>query len=124
VDGVILFMDDATNKAKRAAVQVKSGHVKSGDIRDLRGVLERDEAALALFITLENPTKEMLAEAAQAGVYHSPGWNRDYPRLQILTVADLLNGAEPKMPPASVTFKQAARSGAPDAAQGALFGGE
>ena len=75
-------------------MQVKSGHVKSGDIRDLRGVLERDEAALGLFITLEKPTKEMQAEAAAAGLYHSPGWNRDYPRLQILTIADLLNGAE------------------------------
>ena len=112
MDGVILFMNDHTGKAKRAAVQVKSGHVMAGYIRDLRGVLDGDEAALALFITLENPTKEMQAEAAAAGVYHSPGWNRDYPRLQILTVADPLNGAEPKMPPATVTFKQAAKLGA------------
>ncbi len=124
IDGVILFMDDSTGKAKRAAVQVKSGHVKAGDIRDLRGVLARDEVALGLFITLENPSKEMLAEAAAAGVYHSPGWNRDYPRLQILTVADLLNGAEPKMPPTAVTFKQAQKSGPADAGQGFLPLGE
>jgi site-specific DNA-methyltransferase (adenine-specific) len=121
IDGVILFVDDNTNKAKRAVVQVKSGHVKSPDIRDLRGVLDREGAALGLFITLENPTKDMLAEAAAAGVYHSPGWNRDYPRLQILTIADLLNGVEPKMPPASVTFRQAQRSAPADAGQDALF---
>ena len=64
----------------------------------------------------------MLAEAAAAGFYHSPGWNQDYPRLQILTIADLLGGAEPKMPPASVTFKQAQKSGPADAGQDSLFG--
>jgi site-specific DNA-methyltransferase (adenine-specific) len=88
-------------------VQVKSGKVKSGDIRDLRGVLDREGAAMGVFITLETPTKEMLAEAVSAGFYHSPGWERDYPRLQILTIAELLQGAEVKMPPATITFKQA-----------------
>ncbi len=107
MDGVITFIDDATRKAKRVLVQVKSGKVKSGDIRDLRGVLDREGAAMGVFITLETPTKEMLAEAVSAGFYHSPGWERDYPRLQILTIAELLQGAEVKMPPATITFKQA-----------------
>lgn len=39
------------------------------------------------------------------GLYHLPGWDRDYPRLQILTVVDLLSGAEVKMLPAAITFK-------------------
>jgi len=107
VDGVITFIDDATRKAKRVLVQVKSGKVKSGDIRDLRGVLDREGAVMSVFITLESPTKEMLAEAVSVGFYHSPGWERDYPRLQILTIEDLLHGAEVKMPPATITFKQA-----------------
>lgn len=107
VDGVITFMDDAARKAKRVLVQVKSGKVKSGDIRDLRGVLDREGAAIGVFITLDAPTKEMLAEAVSAGFYHSPGWERDYPRLQILTIEELLQGAEVKMPPATITFKQA-----------------
>ncbi|HOU12660.1 MAG TPA: DNA methyltransferase [Anaerolineae bacterium] len=107
IDGVINFIDDATGKAKQVLVQVKSGKVKSGDIRDLRGVLDRESAALGVFITLEPPSKDMLAEAVSAGYYHSPAWNRDYPRLQILTIEELLKGADVKMPPASVTFKQA-----------------
>lgn len=49
------------------------------------------------------------SEAASTGLYHSPTWNRDYPKLQMLSVADLLNGAEVKMPPAATTFKQAAK---------------
>lgn len=107
IDGVILFTDDKTGKPKRALVQVKSGHVKSGDVRDLRGTVEREAAALGIFITLEPPTSEMQTEAAAAGIYHSPGWNRDYPRLQIVAIADLLHGAEVKMPPTASTFKQA-----------------
>jgi len=107
IDGVITFIDEANGKPKRALVQVKSGKVKSGDIRDLRGTLEREQAAIGIFITLENPSRDMLSEAVGTGFYHSPGWDRDYPKLQILTIADLLNGAEVKMPPTAMTFKQA-----------------
>ncbi len=109
IDGVITFIDDNSGKAKRALVQVKSGKVKSGDVRDLRGVIEREGAALGVFITLENATREMQTEAAAAGIYHSAGWNRDYPKLQILTIADLLNGAAVNMPSTAMTFKQAER---------------
>jgi hypothetical protein len=49
------------------------------------------------------------AEAASAGLYESKGWGRTYPRLQILTIEQLLNGAEIQMPPAYCTFKQAGR---------------
>ena len=59
MDGVITFVDEANGAVKRALVQVKSGKVKSGDLRDLRGVVERERAALGVFITLEPPTAEM-----------------------------------------------------------------
>src|SRR6266436_4218128 len=84
IDGVIAFIDDNTGKAKRVLVQVKSGHVKSGDIRDLKGTVQREQAAIGVFITLEEPTRDMVTEAASASFYHSPGWNRDYPKIQIL----------------------------------------
>jgi site-specific DNA-methyltransferase (adenine-specific) len=109
VDGVIPFIDDASGQPKRAIVQVKSGHVKSGDIRDLVGTVERENAALGVFITLEEPSRDMITEAVSAGYYTSPGFNRDYPRIQILTIADLLSGAGVEMPPPFGTFKQAGR---------------
>src|SRR5216684_2366989 len=109
IDGVIAFIDDTTGKAKRVLVQVKSGHVNSSHIRDLVGTLKREDAAIGLFITLETPTRDMLIEAASAGFYHSPGWNKDYPRIQILTIEELLHNAEVKMPPQFGTFKQAQR---------------
>ena len=106
IDGVITFIDELEGKPKHLLVQVKGGKVKSGDIRDLRGTIEREKAAMGVFITLENPSKEMISEAVTAGFYHSPGWNRDYPKLQILTIAGLLDGNELKMPSATITFKQ------------------
>ena len=109
VDGVITFIDDHTGKPKRIIVQVKSGKVKSGDIRDLVGTVEREKAAMGVFITLEPPTREMEKEAVSAGFYRSPGWGRDYPRIQIRTIEDLLGGKGIEMPQSSVTFKQAGR---------------
>jgi site-specific DNA-methyltransferase (adenine-specific) len=107
IDGVITFIDDPRSKPKRALVQVKSGHVKSGDIRDLVGTVKREGAALGIFISLETPTQDMKKEALSAGYYHSPGWNKNYPCIQILTIPELLRGAEVQMPPQYGTFRQA-----------------
>ena len=110
IDGVITFLDDNTGKPKQIMVQVKSGHVKSGDIRDLIGVLDREKAAIGVFVTLEPPTADMTTEAIKAGKYHSPGWNQDYRRVQILTIEELLQGKQVQMPPTAQTFKQAQKA--------------
>lgn len=110
IDGVITFIDDHTGKPKRILVQVKSGKVSSRDIRDLVGTLDREKAAIGVFITLENPTRDMKTEAVKAAFYKAPfPINKDFPRLQILTIEELLSGAEVKMPPSASTFKQAER---------------
>ena len=109
VDGVITFIDDAKAKPKRVIVQIKSGTVHSSHMRDLCGALTREKAAIGLLITLEEPTSAMQKEAVTAGFYHSPGWQRDYPKIQILTIQQLLSGAKAEMPPAWGTFKQAQR---------------
>jgi len=107
IDGIITFIDDAKSQPKRLIVQVKSGKVKSGDIRDLVGTIEREKAPIGVFITLEQPTGDMKKEAATAGVYHSPLWNKDYPKIQILTIENLLTGKTVQMPPTSRTYKKA-----------------
>jgi site-specific DNA-methyltransferase (adenine-specific) len=117
IDGVIAFIDDNTGKAKRVLVQVKSGHINSSHIRDLKGTLQREQAAIGVYITLEPPSRDMTTEAVSAGFYHSPGWNKDYPRIQIFTIEELLRGTEVKMPPQFGTFKQAQRVQQSDADQ-------
>ena len=112
IDGIISFLDDHSGKAKRVMVQVKSGNVKSGDIRDLRGTVEREKAQIGVFITLEPATRDMQREAVSAGHYESP-LGRAYPKIQILTIQDLLGGAGIDMPSEyaskNVTFKRAQR---------------
>ena len=120
IDGVIAFIDDNTGKAKRVLVQVKSGHVNSSHIRDLKGTLQREQAAIGVFITLEEPSRDMTTEAVSTGFYHSPGWNQDYPCIQILTIEELLHNTEVKMPPQFGTFKQAQRVQQSDAEQAEL----
>lgn len=107
IDGVINFIDDQSKKPKHVLVQVKSGKVKSGDIRDLNGAVERDDAAMGVFITLEPPTKDMNTEAVSAGYYESKGWGTKHPKIQILTIEQLLSGTQVDMPPVHATFKQA-----------------
>ncbi|HYT45469.1 MAG TPA: DNA methyltransferase, partial [Methylomirabilota bacterium] len=120
IDGIIAFIDDTTGKAKRVLVQVISGHVNSSHIRDLKGTLQREQASIGVFITLEPPSKDMTTEAVSTGFYHSPGWNRDFPLIQILTIEELLHNTEIKMPPQFGTFKQAQRVQQPNALQGEL----
>jgi site-specific DNA-methyltransferase (adenine-specific) len=107
IDGVINFVDDPKGKLSSVMVQVKSGKVKAGDIRDLRGTVEREGAAIGVFITLESPSSDMAKEAITAGFYHSDVWNQNYPKIQILTVEQLLEGNTIQMPPTMGTFKQA-----------------
>ncbi len=122
IDGVIHFLE-SRGKVAKILVQVKSGHVKSGDIRDLRGAVEREKAAMGVFLTLEPPTREMVKEAVTAGFYHSTAWDKDYPRIQILTIEELLNGKTVEMPPSAhaSAFKKAGRIRKEDGSQPELL---
>jgi len=110
IDGYINFFDDKSGKAKQVIVQVKSGYVGVNHVRDLIGVLEREKAPIGALITLREPTKPMLTEAAAAGFYESKDFPGRYPRLQILTIAELLEGKKIQYPNHRVeTFAKAER---------------
>lgn len=127
IDGYINFIDDNSGKAKRVIVQVKSGHVKAGDIRDLKGVLERERAAIGCFITLEPPTAPMKNEALSAGFYESglrfEGLKAErFARIQILTIDDLFAGRQVQYPRhRTETFREAQRLSKRKDDQKALF---
>lgn len=109
IDGIINFIDDASGKPKKVIIQVKGGKVQASVIRDLIGVLDATKGVIGVLITLEPPTKPMLDAATAAGFYESQSWGRKYPRVQIVTIAELFAGKEIAMPPAHGTFKQAQR---------------
>jgi DNA modification methylase len=99
IDGILSFIDDQSSRAKKTLIQVKSGHVNSSMIRDLIGTVQREKAAIGIFITLDEPTRDMVTEAVTLGFYNSPGWRQKYPVIQIYTVDELLHHTEIKMPP-------------------------
>ncbi len=96
VDGYLGFRD-GDKKPQFGIVSVKGGeNINSGMVRDLKGTMEREKASLGLFLTLNEPTREMVREAASAGFYETGG--QKIPRLQILTAEDILQGKRPKVP--------------------------
>ena len=107
--GWCTFIDGPQRKPHKAVVQVKSGHVSSPHIRDLKGTVEREKAALGLFITLEEPTRDMRTEAASAGFFHSHIWDKDYAKIQIRTVEELLAGKQFEIPPHPAMYQAAER---------------
>ena len=127
IDGARYFVDDNTGP-KAILVQVKGGRVGAAEVRDFRGTIERENAAMGIFISLEEPSKPMRAEAASADSYKSPIDSKlSVPRLQLVTIAQLMAGGSPRqpagvaMPPGTDfdrTFKKAERHDA-----GGLFTG-
>lgn len=94
VDGRLYF--ETKKELKSMVLSVKGGHLRPTDVRDLRGVLERDGVEMAGFISLKEPSRAMRDEAARAGTYEYAGM--DYPRLQLITIKELLAGSEFRTP--------------------------
>jgi len=114
IDGKVVFQSGAAGTFAAVLISVKAGKTTVAHVRDLVGVLDREKAAIGVLITMEDPTAPMRTEAATAGFYDCH-WGR-FPRLQLLTIADLLAGRRIEMPPqrqVSTTFKRATRETAP-----------
>lgn len=114
IDGRLYFHDgDAKDKTKQIIISVKGGNgVTVSQLRDLRGVIDRENAEIGVLISLVEPTTAMRKEAAGAGFYKSP-WGKNHARLQLLTIEELLTGKQIDYPPAhqvNVTHKKAPKA--------------
>lgn len=99
IDGRLYF--EVNGRLKEMVLSVKGGGIRPADVRELRGVLERESnAELAGLLTLQKPTRAMYDEAAQAGLYSFMGVS--YPRLQILTVQEIIESKQQFMTPSRV----------------------
>lgn len=111
IDGIIYFRPNG-RRTERALVSVKGGtSVGVGMIRELHSTMEREKAPIGIFITRTNPTSAMEREAAAVGRYHAEATGKSYPRLQILTLADIFRGRRPNIPlvDAGAGFRKAGR---------------
>ena len=124
IDGIIYFKNfkDGKPVTEKIIVSVKGGeNVNVAMVRDLVGVVEREQAKMALFITLAPPTDPMTKEAVTAGFYEAPNGKDQYRKIQIVTIENLLEGKKPDLPPQDPSaFLQAPRED--DAEQLALIG--
>jgi len=117
IDGRLFFHDDPDHvtDTKQIVISVKSGKTGVSHVRDLKGVLDREQqrgAVIGVLITLQPPTRQMRSEAAAAGHYASP-WGTSHARIQVLTIEGLLNDHERLGMPQTGdlrTFKQAPKS--------------
>lgn len=103
-------------------ISVKGGKLKATDLRDLRGVVDREKAEIGVLLTFDPPTKPMRAEAASSGFYESP-WGK-HPRLQLFTVAELLDGRGidyPRTAGINKTFKRAPKARKKESENKGLF---
>lgn len=112
IDGRLYFHDEGPRgKTKQIIISVKAGKTQVSHLRDLRGVLDRENAEIGVLVSMQEPTSPMRKEAATAGFYKSP-WGQ-HPRLQLLTIEDLFNGKTIDYPPSqqtNVTHKKAPKA--------------
>jgi DNA modification methylase len=95
IDGIIYFQDEKAT-AKKIIVSVKGGEsVTRTMIADLKNTVDREKAQIGLFVTLAEPTDPMRKEASSAGFYVNP-YDEQFPKIQIMTIADLLDGRKPQ----------------------------
>jgi len=98
VDGVVYFAI-GPGKTERMIIQVKSGGANRGTIATLKGDMQREKAELAALITLDEPTRPMIEEAKTAGLYAHPIMERNYDRIRIVTVREMIeHGARLDLP--------------------------
>lgn len=98
IDGRLPFHEKTGGKTRQVIISVKSGKTGPQHVRDLRGVIEREEAEIGVLISMREPTAAMRAEAASAGTYRSGSegvgtWG-EHPRIQLLTIQELLEGKQ------------------------------
>ena len=109
IDGLVYFIDGPKSATQKIVIQVKGGHVSVPQVRDLKGVVEREKAAMGLFISLEEPTTPMRSEAASGGFFHSELWQREFPKIQLRTVSEMLDGKGFELPPRPAAYQPAQR---------------
>ena len=110
IDGVIRFPLDGKTGIGRCIVSVKGGgQINPAMVRDLAGTITNHKAEMGVLITMDKATTGMIDAANHGGSYTWPVNGGVFPRVQIITVDQLLKGDQPKLPPALTPYLKAPR---------------
>jgi DNA modification methylase len=110
VDGVVRFIGDRQGQISRALVSVKGGSVHPSDVRDLIGTIDTQRAEMGILVTLERPTRGIVDAVHHSGSYVWSVTGRAYPRIQVMTIEQLLDGVRPDMPTPLLPYIKAQRT--------------
>jgi site-specific DNA-methyltransferase (adenine-specific) len=91
IDGVAYFFAEIDHPEK-IVFQVKSGKVGRGDIAKLNHDRQREGAQVGVFITLEEPTRDMIKEARNIGQYNHEQFQRKFDIIEIVTIKEMIEG--------------------------------
>jgi DNA modification methylase len=112
VDGVI-YISSEKGKTETVVVQVKGGAINTGMIRDFAHTITKEPAYAGIFVTLVEPTTGMRTEATNLGFANEPsetsyslGTDEPIPKFQIITLEELMNGKQPRLPYRNVTLNR------------------
>ncbi len=114
VDGWFNYLTNA-NTVETGVISVKAGdNVNPNMVRDLGRVMQRDGHRFGLFVMKGIPTKGMRDEAASHGMIEMQFGGDDnagqrFPALQFVTLAELMMGRKPRLPPLISPVKRASR---------------
>jgi site-specific DNA-methyltransferase (adenine-specific) len=120
IDGTVYFLSSPTESDKMV-FQVKSGKVGRGDIAKLNSDRQREGAALATLITLEESTSGMCSEAKGLGNYKHQLTGQNHAVVQIITVKEIIEGHKRLDLPLSVEALKAAPKQPPKSEQQELW---
>lgn len=98
IDGRITFQGNAEGTLETVVLRVIPGKTKTSHVRDLRGAMEQEKAALGALVTMDEPAESILAEAAESGFYEHPATGEQYPRVQVIRAIDLIAGEQVQVP--------------------------
>lgn len=119
IDGRIRFHDDL-ERLGWSVVSVKGGRqVNPAMVQSLAGAVQQHRAEMGVFVCMTTPTRGMQEVADKSGSYVNAMSGTAYPKVQILTVAELLAGKRPKMPTPILPYVQA--KSAPQSTQQEMF---
>ncbi|MEU2981027.1 DNA methyltransferase [Streptomyces hirsutus] len=109
IDGVIRISIDKKGNSDRVLLSVKGGATSPGHVRDLIGTVASQKAAMGVFISMKKPTKAMIEAANHSGFYTHPANGQKFPKVQIITVEELMTGKRPNLPLTLLPYFQAQR---------------
>jgi len=118
VEGRLYFRAEGPGeKTKHVIFLVNARNSTQSHVSGLRGVLDREMAEVGVLISMDDPTRGMKKEAATAGLYKWAYIDQDFPRLQLFTIKEILEGKKIDFAgsQANVTLRRAPRARERDA---------